>query len=68
MCVIHLVALITPITQKSLITQNKTDNTDSPYLIAWITLATLIAVNITPIMIITSVTRMDLIKLVMLKT
>ncbi len=48
-----LVALITPITQKTLITQNNPDNTDSPYLIAWITLtlATLIAVNITPIMI-----------------
>ena len=63
-----LVALITPITQKTLITQNNPDNTDSPYLIAWITLATLIAVNIMPIMIITPVTRMDLIKLIMLKT
>ena len=51
-----LVALITPITQKTLITQNNPDNTDSPYLIAWITLATLIAVNITPIMIITLIT------------
>ena len=51
-----LVALIAPMTQKTLITQNNADNTDSPYLIAWITLATLVAVNITPIMIITPIT------------
>ena len=51
-----LVALITTITQKTLITQNNPDNTDSSYLIAWITLATLIAVNITPIMITTQIT------------
>ena len=51
-----LAALITPITQKTLITQNNPDNTDSPYLIGWITLATLIAVNITPIMIVTPIT------------
>ncbi len=63
-----LVALITPITQKTLITQNNPDNTDSPYLIAWITLAPLIAVNKTPIMIITPITSMDLIKLTTLKT
>jgi hypothetical protein len=42
-----LVALITPIAQKTLITQNNPDNTDSP---------SLIAVNITPIMIITLIT------------
>ena len=63
-----LVAVITPITKKTLITQNHPDNTDSPYLIAWITLATLIAVNITTIVIITPITRIDLIKLIMLKT
>ena len=51
-----LVALITPITQKTLITQNNPDNTESPYHIAWNTLATLITVNITPIMIITPIT------------